>query len=524
MKHNLVQLLQDSALQYSDKEVFKCLNQSLSYTDLDKGSDLLATFLLHKGVQKGDRVGIYMDRCLETVTAVYGILKAGCAYVPLNPSQPHARTKALLVDCGIQHLITVPKLKRRVLALVNETEDLPTVIGVNDMDGVDSISWKTLLESESAHQEFPQIEGTDLACIIYTSGSTGEPKGIMHSHKGIYNLAELEAELHDSHAGDRIAITAPLHFDQSLFGYFSGPLVGATTVIFPDSYVQMPRSLAQQAAKEKLTIWFSVPFILMQMLKVGGLQELDFKSLRWVRFGGEVFPVPVLRQLMEQWPHARFINSYGPCEIARCTYYILDTPPQTDDPIPLGDVWGRTEYKILDKADQEVKRGEPGEFVVSTVTMMTGYWNNPELTSDSLYIEEDATGSRRIFYRTGDLVRLNDKNEIMFLGRNDRQVKLRGFRIELDEIENLLIRQPDVEEAAVMHLQDAEEDQIIAAVRIKSGTEVNREALKQALKRDLPPYAVPEHFWVLEDFPRTGSGKIDRNTIVQQLQSDLHGS
>ena len=524
MKYNLVQLLQESVLQYSDKEVFKCLNQSLSYTDLDDRSNRLASFLLQQGVQKGDRIGIYMDRCLETVSAVYGILKAGGAYVPLNPSQPHARTLSLLEDCGIKHLITVPKLKRRVLSLVEEARYLKAVIGIDPLPGLQSISWDTLLKQQPGIEHLPAIEGSDLACIIYTSGSTGLPKGIMHSHEGIYHLAGLEADLHDSHAGDRIAITAPLHFDQSLFGYFSGPMVGATTVIFPDSYIQMPRSLAQQAAKEKLTIWFSVPYILMQMLKFGELENLDCKTLRWVRFGGEVFPVPALRQLMQRWPHARFINSYGPCEIARCTYYILDVPPKTDDPIPLGDVWAKTEYKILDTNDREVGQGEVGEFVVTTATMMLGYWNNPDLTSRSLYIEEDQDGNQKVFYRTGDLVRLNDANEIMFLGRNDRQVKLRGFRIELDEIENFLMRQPNVEEAAVMHLEDAEEDQIIAAVRIKNGGEVNSEDLKQALKKDLPPYAVPEHVWVLEDFPRTGSGKIDRNSIVQQLQSDLHGS
>jgi acyl-coenzyme A synthetase/AMP-(fatty) acid ligase len=331
-------------------------------------------------------------------------------------------------------------------------------------------------------------------------------------------LARLEADLHNSTHKDRIGNFAPLHFDQSLFGYFSGPLVGATTIIFPDSYVKLPLSLSALAAKEKITLWFSVPLILMQVLMHGDIDNQDFSALRWVRFGGEVFPVKQLRELMLKWPHAKFINSYGPSELARCTYYILDEPPKTDEPIPLGTVWGNTEYKILDKNDQEVKKGEPGELVVRTATLMVGYWNNKKLTDKSFYKLEVAEGYQHVYYRTGDLVHENDKNELMFLGRIDRQIKLRGYRIELDEVEATLLKNDHVEEAAVIVIhKDGNNKELEAVVRLVEGAEADAGDILLFCKNLLPSYALPQSLTVVKEFPRTGTGKIDRTEIVKML-------
>ena len=222
--------------------------------------------------------------------------------------------------------------------------------------------------------------------------------------------------------------------------------------------MKLPKSLSALVAKEKITLWFSVPLILTQVLLNGDIDNHDFSALRWVRFGGEVFPVKLLRELMLKWPHAKFINSYGPSELFRCTRYILEEPPLTDNAIPLGTVWGNTEYKILNEKDQPVKQGSPGELVVRSDTMMVGYWNNMALTEKSFYRVQVASGYDYVYYRTGDLVKENDKNELMFLGRIDRQVKLRGYRIELDEIEATLLKHESIEEAAVIVVQKEDEN------------------------------------------------------------------
>ncbi|MEX0290494.1 MAG: long-chain fatty acid--CoA ligase, partial [Flavobacteriaceae bacterium] len=414
MINNLAHLIEQTAIKFPDKEAFRCLEKSYSYADLNQKSAQLASLLIQNGLRKGDRVAIYMNRCIETSIAVYGILKAGGAFVAINPFLPVSRTLEIMVDCGIEQLITTTSQTNKIKKIAAQAPFLKKIFGISEDILENAVSWETVFSTSLDNFDPQEILELDLASILYTSGSTGTPKGIMHTHKSLLNLARLEADLHSSTPEDRIGNFAPLHFDQSLFGYFSGPLVGATTVIFPDAYVKLPASLAALVAKERISLWFSVPHILIQILLHGNIDEHDFSALRWIRFGGEVFPVKQLRELMIKWPHAKFINSYGPSELARCTYYILEEPPKTDDPIPLGTVWGNTEYRILDENNADVKKGEPGELVVRTATLMAGYWNNPELTEKAFFRLKVAEGYDYIYYRTGDLVRENNKGQLMF--------------------------------------------------------------------------------------------------------------
>jgi len=515
MIENLAQILEHSAVCFPDKEAFKCLDDSLTYNDLNAKSDQLACHLVNEGLRKGDRVGIYMNRCLDYSIAVYGILKAGGAFVAINPHLPKNRTVDILSDCGIEHLITIPTLARKLLSVSKGAHLLKSIIGISDNLGLKTISWDSIFSISIKNQSRPEILRKDLASILYTSGSTGVPKGIMHTHDSLLNLARLEVNLHDATENDILGNFAPLHFDQSLFGLFAGPLVGAKTVIFPDSYVKLPASLSALVAKEKITLWFSVPSILLLVLKNGQIEEHDFSSLRLVRFGGEVFPVKQLRELMQKWPHAKFINSYGPSEIVRCTYYFLEKPPTTDAPIPLGTVWGDTEYLIIDENGKNVKSGQPGELVIKTTTMMAGYWNNQELTEASLFKIEVSKGLKQVYYRTGDLVRENDNNELMFLGRMDRQVKLRGNRIELGEIEAVLTKHEFVESAAAVLVEKNGAKEIQVVVSLFKNVVVDIKELKLFCKERLPKYAVPNDIQIVSNMPRNANGKIDREKIKE---------
>lgn len=521
MIYTLAHLLELAAVRWPGNEAFRSLNDSLSYAELNHKADQLSCFLMEGGLGKGDRVGIVMNRCLDTAVAVYGILKAGGAYVAINPFLPVNRISMILEDCGIEHIMTTPALAKKVKTISAAVPFLKSVVGISTDLDVKTVTWDTIFARSLDNYNPPLVLEQDLAFILYTSGSTGMPKGIMHTHYSGLSLARLEVQLHSLTSSDRIGLLAPLHFDQANFGLFSPSLVGATTVIFPDSYVKLPASLATLVAKEKISVWFSVPYILIQILQQGNIDEHDFSSLRWVRFGGEVFPVKTLRELMSKWPQARFINSYGPSELARCTYHILEKPPMDDEAVPLGRVWGNTEYRILDKQDQEVKKGEPGQLVVRTATLMAGYWNNPELTEKSYFRRKIAAGYDHVYYRTGDLVYENQKGELMFLGRIDRQTKLRGNRIELDEIEATLLKNKQVKEAAVILVQkNGRPKELEAAVRLEEGSGVDPEALLLFCKGILPPYAVPQKLTIMKDFPRTGTGKIDRNVIIKLLETD----
>jgi len=516
--YNLIQIIENSAKEFPSKDAFRYLDEAISFKDLDMKSSQIAKHLLNLGVKKGDRIGILMPRCLETAIAVYGILKSGAAYVPIDPSVPNVRASFLIKDCGIKHVITIPKQIKKIKKIILENNILTSVIGISNEVGVLTTTWETIFKISLENYIPLKILGEDLSYILYTSGTTGNPKGIMHTHNSALAFTKLVVDLYDFNSTDKVANVAPLHFDPSILGYFSAPLAGATTVIIPDAHLKFPVSLAELMEKEQLTIWFSVPLILVQLMLNGDIENKDFSSLRWVLFSGEVFATKQLRALMNIWPRATFSNIYGPTELNQCTNYNLSMPPKGDATIPIGNTWGNTEYKVLDENDNDVKEGDEGLLVVRSATMMKGYWNNKPLTEKSLYKEKLASGFEHIYYRTGDLVKLNDNNELLFLGRKDRQIKFRGFRIEIDEIENTLLKHNQVIEAAVFLSNKENEQQLVGTVLFVKGSETSSKDLKTHCKQYLPTYAVPERIEILESFPRTSSGKVNRKEIEKIIR------
>ncbi|CAM4231088.1 amino acid adenylation domain-containing protein [Zobellia roscoffensis] len=516
--YTLPQLIDNAAKTSPNGEAFRYLDRTITYSNLQLKTDQLASYLVSIGIQKGDRIGIYMNRCLETCIAVYGILKAGAAYVPLDTFTPYNRTATILNDCGITCLITTPTKRRKVMSLLNESHAISTIIGDTLPHTIQSIDWDAIFSIGLKDSISPIILEQDLAFILYTSGSTGKPKGIMHTHYSALSLAKIAADTYGFNSNDIFGNPAPLHFDPSTFGYFVAPLVEAKTVIIPDAHLKMPASLSALIANEKITVWYSVPLMLIQLLNSGTLNKNDFSSLRWVLFAGEVFITKHLRALMLLWPNAKFSNLYGPAELILCTYHHVTEPPKTDKPIPIGKAWANTEYKIIDDKNTDVPVGETGQLVIRSATMMKGYWNNKALTEQSLHRVNIADGYEHIYYKTGDLAQLNTKGELLFMGRNDRQIKLRGYRVELDEVELTLLNYENVEEVAVIVLGKNEEVQELAAVvKPKKDTAINLTYLMEYCKIALPSYAIPKTIEFMDDLPRTSSGKISRKEIGKIL-------
>jgi len=513
----LIHSIENSALRFPERDAFRCGNLVLNYKELQYKTDQLAKQLIDFNVEKGDRVGIFMPRCIETAIATYGIMKSGAAYVPLDPLAPPERTKFLIDNCDIDHVISVPSQKKQLLKVLKEGASLNTIIGVKDGSlPITSVSWDTIFSNSIADYQKIEVLEQDIAYIMFTSGSTGTPKGIVHTHRSGLNYAKFSAELYALNFTDRVANHAPLHFDICTFGYFSAPWVGACTIIIPDAYTKLPASLSELMAREKITLWYSVPLALVQLLLNGVLDKRNLSTLKWVLFGGESFPAKHLNALMQHWPHARFSNVYGPAEINQCTYYHLDSPPDIASTIPLGEVWKHATYKILDLNDEEVKKGNVGELAVCTTTMMEGYWKNKELTRKSIYTEETTTNLKHRYYRTGDLVRENEQKELLFIGRNDRQVKLRGYRIEMDEVENVLVRHKEVKEVGVFLSENEVGDPVLnAAVVLTPKASVDERALTKFCASFLPSYAIPENIYFITEFPRTSSGKIKRSDIYK---------
>jgi amino acid adenylation domain-containing protein len=518
MLYLLPHTVDHAALRDPDRDAVRYAGRSLTYAALAERTDRLAGLLRELGVRRGDRVGIHAGKGLPAAVALYGIMKAGAAYVPLDPSSPPTRQAFIIRDCGIRHLITEPERAAALRLLLAEDISVECVVGTegDDARGVRAVSWRAVDDHPRIAHD-PDLVEMDPAYILYTSGSTGTPKGVMHSHRSALAFARVAAETYGFRSEDRLSNHAPLHFDLSTMDYFSSALVGATTVIIPEAHTRMPASCAALIEAERLTVLYAVPLALTHLLLHGALDRRDLSSLRWVLFGGEPFPPRHLRALMERLPAARFSNIYGPTEVNGVTYWIVPAlPPDYDAPIPIGQPYPNVETRIVDDADAPVADGETGELLVRTPTMMRGYWGRPDLNARAFWSRRVFDHFEDVYHRTGDLVRRRADGLLEFHGRRDRQIKARGYRIELDEVEAVMGAHPAVESAAAFAVPDADGSlHVEAAVTRRDGHTLTVESLRLHIAAALPRYAVPERLTILATMPRTSTGKIDRRALAR---------
>ncbi len=461
--------------------------------------------------------------------AVQAVLRAGAAFVPLDALSPVAALARIIDDCGIRTIVTDTNRATSATDLVHACPQIEAVIGLDSpgttgaLEGADVriVSWEDVGEF-LAIGPVPVLDD-DLAYVMYTSGSTGEPKGIMHTHRSGLAYAQLSADLYQVSTDDRIANFSPLHFDISTFAFFVGPAAGACVILLSEPYLKMPASLCAHLVDEKATILYTVPSMYMQMLGRGGAAGLDFESVRWLKFGGEVLPPATAAELIDVFPNATLSNVYGPAEVNQCTYYHFDTPPSTDAEIPIGAAWGNTEVRVVGPDGHDVTDSSTGELVVRTATMMQGYWNRPDLDAGAIDRTIDAGGRAVQWFRTGDLVDVDDAGILTFLGRRDHQIKVRGHRLELESVESALGALPKVVHAvAGVRRSDSGEDELVAAVVLEDDCAVDVADFRRRLADRLAPYAIPTQIQQVDDFARTPSGKIDRRTTRLMFTQENH--
>jgi amino acid adenylation domain-containing protein len=525
-RYLITQAITHNSEKYPDQEALRFSGKTMSYGELESRSNRLAHVMVESGLRRGDRVGIYMNKSLESAIAMYGIMKAGGAYVPLDPLAPVSRTAYVINDCGIRQLVTTDTKLGGLIKIMADETPLELLIGVTQKAEMqaDSIDWETVLAAPD-HPLGLNLTEQDLAYILYTSGSTGNPKGIMHTHRSGLSFAEWAADEYQLTPSDRVTNHAPLHFDLSTFDYFATAIAGGCTVIIPEALTKFPANLSQLIEREQISIWYSVPFALIQLLERGDLAAHDTSSLRWILFAGEVFPTKHLRALMEMMPKVRFSNLFGPTETNVCTYYHVDDLPQdNDETIPIGKACMNIEDLVVDADDQPVEPCEIGELLIRGGVVMKGYWGQSEKTHDSFYRRVVFDQFEDHFYRTGDLVKVDSYGNYRYLGRKDRQIKVRGYRVELDEVEVALLSHSVVQEAATFPIPDGHGSNLIAAALIlKNGANFDEDELVAHINDRLPLYAIPARFYFLSDFPRTSTGKINRREL-QQYAIDFAGN
>ena len=495
----------------------------LDYATLEARSNQFARSLVAHGVRRGDRVGLWLAKSPDAVVALYGIMKAGAAYVPIDPTAPAARLVYIARDCELAGLVTT---RDRAGALDEAFAGRAPMraLWFADLDdaraetprvaGLPGVPWAALASEKPQTFHSPALED-DLAYILYTSGSTGEPKGVMLSHRNCRVFTDWAAEQYQLTGRDRVANQAPFHFDLSTFDLYAAAYAGAAVYPVSARIASFPSAVAMRWAQDKLSVWYCTPSSLVLMMTRGGLDKHDLSALRVLLFAGEVFPNKYLRQLMALAPHARFANLYGPTETNVCTWYDVTGPPVGDAPLPIGRACPFDEALVLDDALRPVPQGGVGELWIRGASVMQGYWGKPERTALSLQTLDIAPGIRDRAYRTGDLVRARTDGDMEFLGRRDHQVKTRGYRVELGEIETRLSSHPAVDEVVVVAIPDDEVTHRLKAVVVaKPDAIVGADELKRYCAATLPRYMVPESVEFKSSLPRTSSGKVDRRALV----------
>lgn len=520
MDHLLHNLLRASAEESPDRKAAGDGARSLTYAELDTRTNQVARLLLEVGVSRGDRVGLYLNKSVESLVGIYGILKAGAAYVPLDPNAPAKRLALIAANCGLNVILTSAEKQVAWEELLAEGAPLSVVLILNSSrvpehelpDKIRVLTTEALDVQETSDPEVPTI-GLDLAYILYTSGSTGAPKGVMLTHLNALTFVRWATDLTSVSPDDRLASHAPLHFDLSIFDIFGAARAGAKVVLVPTGVSIFPVRIPEFIEREGITIWYSVPSLLTMLAQRGNLKPGDLPRLRTVYFAGEVFPTRYLRQLMELLPHVAFYNLYGPTETNVCTYYeVPEIPEDQTDPIPIGRAIEDVEVFAVTEDGRIARTGEVGELHVRGTTVMHGYWGDPDRTRKVLFPNPFGGEVRDLVYRTGDLVIRGEDEDYRLLGRRDHQIKSRGYRIELGEIESALYAHPAVVACAVIAVPDEMiTNRIQAFVVARDG--VTRPDLIRFCRERIPRYMIPDTFEFRDVLPKTSTGKVDRQAL-----------
>ena len=481
-------------------------DRSVTYGELDALSDRLRDVLVKAGVQPGDRVGICVPKSIASVAAIFGSLKAGAAYVPVDPTAPATRNAYIFDDCTVRALFVESTLVDDLVATSAVTaavQDLP--------DGLQAHGVQVQLAVPQ--REAQQSDVDALAYILYTSGSTGNPKGVMHTHASALSFVDWCSDTFDPREDDRFSSHAPFHFDLSILDLYVPIKHSAAIILIGEELGKQPLRLAQAIADHRISMWYSTPSILRLLVEYGRMEEHDYSALRIVNFAGEVFPVKHLRALIERWPHPRYFNLYGPTETNVCTYYEVPTdfPQERTEPFPIGKTCENDRCRVVDEG-QTVERGGEGELYVTGGSVMVAYWNLPERSAAAFDLDENGDA----WYKTGDIVREEEDGNYIFIGRRDRMVKRRGYRVELGEIESAFYRHPSVREAAVVAIPDEESGVLIKAfLAWADDSQPSLIKLKRFAADNLPLYMVPDQFSFQPALPKTSTDKIDYQSLTR---------
>lgn len=505
--HNLALRFQQVANSSPTAAAVVCKGQSYDFQTLNELANRFARWLAGQGVIRGQVVCLELPKIIEAYALALACIKIGAPYTFLDPAAPIERARLMIERCKPQLVISIRDGVGNRTVIGNEDQRKNLRKEIERLDDID------LPEAE-------QITGADPAYVMFTSGSTGEPKGVVIPHQGILHLVDWAA--HDLGIGpeDRLTNVNPIFFDNSVFDIYAGLLNGAAIVALDALKGRPPAELVAEIAINKCTFFFAVPTLFMFLDSMHLLTPDKLPSVSRFMFGGEGFPIARLRRFYEAFSGtAQLINCYGPTETSCiCSGLVItdaDLNP-TEGLAPLGRLNPGFSYRILDEELKPVSAGGVGELWLGGPCVGLGYLNNPEETQKRFCQDPLIDGYRAILYRTGDLVALDQRTGLLrFRGRADNQIKLRGYRVELEEIDHAISSIPGIVRALAIAIQDGNgSSRLIAAY---SGNKLGDADLLAHCNKHLPAYMVPSRFVWLDSIPTNANGKADRRAVAAQL-------
>lgn len=497
-------------------------NTSTSYGELAELIDRAARAMLDLGLDRHERVALYLEKRPETVAAMFGAAAAGGAFVPINPVLKAAQVAYILKDCNVRILVTSAERLDSLAGHLRECEDLRAVILVgaareaSRAPGLGVVSWEEATKSPGRVQAHRVID-TDMTAILYTSGSTGKPKGVVLSHRNMVAGAKSVAQYLENHAGDRILSALPLSFDAGFSQLSTAFHTGASVSLI--NYL-VPRDIITAAERERITGLTAVPPLWIQLAHLEW-PEAARGSLRYIANTGGRMPKATLDALRAALPRTRAFLMYGLTESFRSTYL----PPSELDrrPDSIGKAIPNAEVLVVREDGTPCAPGEPGELVHRGALVSLGYWNDPEKTAErfkpapgrpqGLVMPEMAVWS-------GDTVRMDEEGFLYFISRRDEMIKTSGYRVSPTEVEEVIYATGLVGEAAALGIPHPVLGQAIVVVATgRDGARLDTEQLLAKCREQLPAFMVPARVTVREgSLPRNPNGKIDRKLMAQEMQ------
>jgi amino acid adenylation domain-containing protein len=506
----LHQLFEEQAAETPEAAALVFEDRSLTYSELNARANQLARYLRRQGVGAETRVGLCLERSLEMVVGLLAILKAGAAYLPLDPSYPRERLRFMLEESAAPVLLT----QQRLLSALPEHQAQAICLDTQ---------WDEIAQ-ESSLNLATNVLAENLAYIIYTSGSTGAPKGVGVSHRNLLHSTLARLDYYPSQPSSFLLLSS-FAFDSSVAGIFWTLCAGGVLVLPGEGLQRDAHALVRLIQRQRVSHLLSLPSLHALMLEVGAASELE--SLDAVIVAGEACPPELARRHFETLPQTKLYNEYGPTEatVWSSVYQCLWSEDEGRQVVPIGRPIANARLYILDENLRPVPIGIAGELYIGGAGLTRGYLQRSEVTAERFVPDPFGTEAGARIYRTGDTARYLSDGNIEFLGRSDSQVKIRGYRIELGEIEAALMEQATVRAAAVVAADETGGGKRLIAylVRERDDDAIDLDELRRMLKERLPEYMVPSAFVTLAEMPLSPNGKVNRRALstAEQFAPEL---